>query len=257
MRSDPQLLARIVQNLLSNAIRYTEQGSVTLEARRGGTDVEISVSDTGPGIPAESQSEVFREFVQLDSERAGREGIGLGLSIVDRLAKTLGHEIALESEAGSGTRFSLTLQAAPSTEIRPRSQAGSMTGSKITSLEDTKVVVIDDDTAILEATRATLESWGCSVVLATSADDALEGIALRGEPDAILADYRLRSSETGALAIERIRKAIGRPVPAAIISGEMTPEVLSELDDLGLVHVAKPAAPITLRAILTELLREA
>jgi signal transduction histidine kinase len=249
--TDPQLLARILQNLVSNAIQYTERGRVSLVARRLDDDIEIDVTDTGVGIPAERRREIFEEFVQLDSEGLGRAGIGLGLSIVDRLVRVLGHRIALESTPGRGTRFTLSLPA--SAESAPRPPL--LDTRNPTALDGARVVVVDDDLAVLNATRATLQDWGCSVVVATNTEDALEGIEQRGKPDAILADYRLQRGETGTLAIERIRKAVGRSVPAAVVTGDSTPEILAELADRNLEHVAKPLTPIALRALLTELLQ--
>jgi signal transduction histidine kinase len=249
--SDPQMLRRILQNLLTNAIRYSDHGSVKIAARRVGEHVEITVRDTGRGIPADKREEIFHEFVQLDGESEERVGIGLGLSIVDRLVKMLGHQIELESEVGSGSCFTLRV---PAVTSQAPHAAPPLAGGG-TGLEGASIVVIDDDLAILEGTRDMLHGWGCSVVVASNIDDALKGIEWRGPPDVILADYRLGHGENGIRAIERIRAAVGRRVPAGIITGETTPELITEFATRGLVHVSKPVLPITLRALLMELFR--
>jgi signal transduction histidine kinase/CheY-like chemotaxis protein len=253
VRSDPQLLARILQNLLSNAVRYTARGGIRLEARRVGGEVEIEVADTGSGIPVEQQREVFQEFVQLDAECRGSDGVGLGLSIVDGLVRVLGHRLDLESTPGSGTCFTLTLPAAEVSQ-NPSAERGARTAADLRGI---RVVVIDDDLAVLEGMRTTLRRWGCSVVVAATAEDALEGIAQRGVPDIILTDYRLPEGRTGVGAIDLLREQVGRPVPAAVITGETTREVSAKIAVRGLVQLTKPVAPVTLRATIAELVRPA
>ena len=251
VRSDPQLLSRILQNLLSNAVRYTGQGGIRLEARPVEAGVEIEVADTGVGISAARQREIFKEFVQLDVNGTKNEGVGLGLSIVDGLVRVLGHSLRLESTPELGSRFILTLPMAGIDRSSPVSKGV----RRPADLRDVRLVVIDDDLAVLEGMRTTLRGWGCSVVVAATVEDALEGIAQRGAPDAILADYRLENGHTGVGAIDRLREEIGHRVPAAVITGETSREVATELASRGLVQLTKPIAPVSLRAAIAELVR--
>jgi signal transduction histidine kinase/CheY-like chemotaxis protein len=248
VRSDPLLLARILRNLVDNAIRYTERGAVRVTARADGDHVAIEVADTGPGIPAERRAEVFREFVRLAPDGA-EPGLGLGLAIVERLARALGHELELDSQPGRGTTFRLRAPrvAPPAPVPAPPALA----------LAEPLVVLVDDDLAVLAATREVLEGWGCRVVAAASAGDALEALARRGaKPDAILADFRLGGAGgDGLAAIAAIRAACRAELPAAVLTGETSPSVARRLRDAGLAQLVKPATPARLRALLAQLVR--
>jgi signal transduction histidine kinase/ActR/RegA family two-component response regulator len=249
VRSDPVLLGRILRNLLENAVRYTEHGSVRLEVHVEGERVRVAVADTGPGIPLDRQELVFQEFVRLSSDAATR-GLGLGLAIVDRLARTLAHPLALDSEPGRGSVFELSLERAEPAAAAPGAPAAM-------ALDGRVVVLVDDDLAVLAATRDVLESWGCRVVAASSADEACEAIAVRAlRPDAILADYRLGELDNGLEAIAAIRAACGRDVPAAVLTGETVAAVARRIQERGLAQLVKPVAPARLRALLTELTRD-
>ncbi|RIL08049.1 MAG: hypothetical protein DCC71_00940 [Proteobacteria bacterium] len=249
--SDPILLARVLQNLLANAVRYTNAGSVALRARRDGARLWIEVADTGPGIPADRQREIFSEFYRLDP-RAGDGGLGLGLAIVDRTARLLGHAVQLDSAPGRGSVFRVALPlAAAGTDTTESRAPGAAAG-----LAGRRVLVVEDEPAVLEAMRGLLESWGCRVTPARSvaaATDALSPGA--APPDLIIADYRLGDAETGIDAIERIRRATGVDVPAVLVSGESGRDSLVAIRASGLRHLAKPVPPARLRALLAELLR--
>lgn len=248
VRSDPVLLSRIVRNLLENAVRYTERGDVRVEVRASGSRVFVEIVDTGPGIPLDQQQLVFQEFVRLAPEAASR-GLGLGLAIVERLSRTLGHPLELDSEPGCGSVFRLSLERAEQTEPE-------LAAPVATVLDGRVVVLVDDDLSVLAATRAVLESWGCRVVAASSAYDACEGIALRAlRPAAILADYRLGGLDNGLAAIAAIRTACGREVPAAVLTGETGEAVGRRIRQHGFAQLLKPAAPARLRALLAELMR--
>lgn len=252
VRSDPILLRRILQNLLVNAIRHTDRGRVLIGCRRRGTDWWVEVWDTGPGIPESMRSEIFREFTQLDQKRRS-DGLGLGLAIVDRLAKLLGCRIELDSRVGYGSVF--RVRVAASRKVRdpeqPPADALSTAG-----LSGRRIVVIDDDLRILEGMRVLFERWGCELVLARSISDAIEGLSQRGlTPDLVLADYSLAGGETGIEAIEAIRRSVGTEVPALVITGEADPVVLARVRDAGLVHLTKPVPPARLRAALAFALR--
>ncbi len=252
VRSDPLLLSRILQNLISNAIRHTQQGEVVITARHRTTEIEIEIADTGPGIPIERQQEIFQEFVQLDAEPS--EGLGLGLALVERLTRLLGHDLQLDSEPGRGSVFRLRV---PAAESRP-SPAGSDTVERraASGLEGRLVVLVDDDLSILEALRGTLRLWGCDVVVGKSVEDALDGLLnLARTPDAIMADYCLGNGQTGIQAIGAIRANTGAEIPAVVVTGETTAGVLEEIASKNLPHLVKPVRPHQLRAVLVELLR--
>jgi signal transduction histidine kinase/CheY-like chemotaxis protein len=246
IRSDPVLLGRVLRNLLHNALRYTDDGEVRLAARRIAGSVEIEVSDSGPGIPPERREEIFREFVRLDPDDR-RGGLGLGLSIVERLVRTLGHELELESGPGGGATFRVAVPAA-----RPPPPSVATAGA---GLEGRTVLVVDDDLEALAATRDVLTAWGCRVIAAATGDEAL-AFASRGRwPDAVLADYRLHAGRTGLELVEALRRAVGRPLPAAVLTGETGEAAIAALRSAGLPHLTKPVAPARLRALLAELLR--
>ncbi len=245
-RTDPVLFARIVQNLLGNAIRHTEAGGVELRTFELGRDVVVEVADTGPGIPAERREDVFREFVQLERDRA-HGGLGLGLSIVARSAELLGHRLEIASRPGGGTI--LRVLAASAAPLRPVEPSGE-------SHSRPCVVVVDDDRLVLDALSGLLESWGYEVIGAESPEEALASLARRGDtPSVIVADYRLRNAATGLDAIRAIRGAAGRAVPAVVVTGESGSEPLEAIRASELPFLRKPVPPAKLRALIGELLR--
>lgn len=243
LRTDPALLETILRNLMSNAIRYTRQGEVAVEWRAEGQDVVVTVWDTGIGIPAQHQDDVFREFFQLHNPERDREkGMGLGLAIVDRLTRLLGHPLALRSTPGEGTTFELRVPAAsePAATAAPtveRNDDGAL-----------RVLVIDDEAAVREAMTLLLEEWGYHVLAVESADTALA--VLNQAPQAIVSDYRLRGEATGAEAIRRVQDAWGAAIPALLVTGDTAPERLQAAKDSGYPLLHKPVAPARLRSFL-------
>ena len=256
VRSDPVLLGRILQNLVVNAVRYTREGYVALSATQHDGSVQVQVSDTGPGIPDERREAIFAEFVRLH-EDASVQGLGLGLAIVDRLAKLLGHRIALESLPGRGSNFRVELSAASgdSRGERVESEAAGGVGPGAGALAGRRVLVIDDDLDILIGMRALLEEWGAQVTLAASAEEALESVEMGRPPDVVVADYRLGDA-LGTEVVEAIRRAVSRRVPAIVVTGSSSEELLADVARHGVPHLSKPIAPARLRAALVELLRE-
>jgi signal transduction histidine kinase len=248
VRTDPLLLRRILQNLLVNALRHTEHGRVLVGCRRRGKALRIEVWDTGPGIPEGKRAEIFREFTQLDQKRRS-EGLGLGLAIVDKLARLLECAVELESIVGKGSVFRISVPLCVRGQTALASEARAPAGG---ALSGRMVVVIDDDLHILEAMRVLLEGWGCDLVLARNAQDALDGLARRGrEPDVILADYSLEDGLTGVDAIEAVRKTHGASTPGIIITGETDRAVVDHVRAAGFTHLTKPIPPARLRAALT------
>jgi len=248
--SDPVLLETILRNLISNAIRYTDKGEVAVDCRREDGRICIAVVDTGIGIPQEQQHEIFREFHQLGNpERDRTKGLGLGLAIVDRLAKLLDHGISVDSSPGKGSRFSVELSPGdPAALSFPASPAPEETPGNLAGIV---VVVIDDEADIREAMQQVLEGWGCKAVVAASDQEAEGKLSeLSRTPDVIIADYRLRDNRTGVQAIERLRAQFGRDIPGVIVSGDIAPERLQEAQASGHTLLHKPVAPAKLRAFI-------
>jgi signal transduction histidine kinase len=253
VRSDAILLERILLNFLSNAVRYTESGGVVVGCRREGTKLRVDVYDTGPGIAEGQQRNIFNEFYQLvPKEKGGRDGLGLGLAIVERLGALLDHPIGLESNIGKGSRFSVTVPTVRIPAAGPR-RVTVQTKSPTDALRGKSIVVIDDDMLVLDAMRGLLEQWGCSVLTAKSAQEALEGMD-GGRPDLIISDGHLQEGETGIEAIARLRRALGVPIPAFLISGDISPDRLEEAKAAGHHLLHKPVSPVALRAIVSRLL---
>lgn len=249
--SDPLLLKRVLDNLLSNAFRYTRAGGVLLGCRRRGRELEIQVIDTGVGIHASQQEVIFDEFVQLhNAERDRKQGLGLGLAIVRHTARLLGHPLTLNSRPGRGTCFSLRvplaealLQAPPAAASAPRRAAG------------LGIMVVEDELDVLQGLCNLLEVWGHRVYPGTTALLAcqrhIEASHSGHAPvDLILTDYRLGDGQTGADAIRRIRSYLSRKVPALIITGDTSPERLREAVASGSQLLYKPLDTDQLRAAI-------
>jgi two-component system, sensor histidine kinase len=252
--TDPRLLRRILQNLLSNAVRYTRAGSVRMTARAVAGGVEIAVVDTGPGIALADQALIFEEFRRLvtrsEAEEKGIErGMGLGLAIVQRAARMLDLTVELISAPDEGATFAVTV---PATEPQQRSaDAESERGGA--GVGRATVLVIDNEPAILSGMTAVLEGWGCHVVTAPDGPAALA--AVRRRPiDLLLADYHLADGATGDDVVARVRDACGRRIPAAIITADRTPELKDSLTAAGLAILTKPVKPAQLRALMSRLL---
>jgi signal transduction histidine kinase/CheY-like chemotaxis protein len=255
VESDLMLLERILINLVSNAVRYTERGGVVVGCRRRRNGLRIDVCDTGAGIPEDQRQHIFGEFYQLAGTGLGRSGgLGLGLAIVDRLGRLLGHSVELDSRPGHGSRFSISVPLAAQPPMASETQAPSSTIAD--PARGKRVIVIDDDALVLEGMRGILESWGCQVETAASGDAALAALARDGRrPDLIISDWRLAGSDTGIEAIERLRTAAGAPIPAFVITGDTAPERLREASACGFPLLQKPVSPMALRTTLNRLLK--
>jgi Na+/proline symporter/signal transduction histidine kinase len=249
LRSDRRLLRRLLQNLVSNAIKYTPGGKVLVGCRRRGAQVSIEILDTGLGIPQNKQKTVFREFQRLDQGAKVARGLGLGLSIVQRIARTLDHRLTLVSTPGRGTRFSvLAPRASPlpamSTGAAPRNApAGQLAGLRL--------LVIDNEPAILDGMKRLLEGWGCAVATAPGLDEALQALRTGGEPDVVIADYHLDHGN-GLTAISALRERVSGGVPAILLTADRTPQVREAADALDVHLLNKPLKPGALRALLAQ-----
>jgi signal transduction histidine kinase len=252
--SDPSMLHRILSNLLSNALRYTAGGRVLIGTRRRGDSVRIDVCDNGPGIPAEALDDIFLEFHQLGNpERDRRKGLGLGLAIVKRLAELLGHQIEVRSVPGRGSRFSITL---PLTTAEPIAEpARAETAAWGPTLRDKRVLVLDDDTAVLDAMRALLERWGCSVTTCATPEEAQQRCVPAAAPHLLIVDYRLRHDASGIETIARLQKHCGHRVPALVITGDTAPDRLREAQRSGYPLLHKPVKPPQLHMMMRQILQ--
>ncbi|GHA99825.1 hybrid sensor histidine kinase/response regulator [Modicisalibacter luteus] len=256
--SDTQMLRRIIQNFLSNALRYTQHGRVLLGCRRRGERLSIEVWDTGPGIPESKLTEIFQEFRRLDQASRHKEsekGLGLGLSIADRMSRVLDHPIKVRSWEGVGTLFSVSVPtvAARASDKTAEDIPSRRAGNK---LAGARVICIDNETLILEGMKAMLTGWGCEVFTATSIGGAKSILRhLDSDPDAILADYHLDNEVTGLMALEALAERCQGPVPGIVITADRTDEVAEEIKRAGYQLLLKPVRPAALRALLTRTLQ--
>lgn len=248
--TDQTLLEQILRNYLSNAIRYTEKGEVRITCEAKGESVVIQVIDTGIGIAEEDQQAIFEEFHQLSNpERDRSKGLGLGLAIVQRTAKLLGHAIEIESVPGIGSTFSITLEQAVITE--QADVADSQVESDIVPLNRVLLIVIDDELSIREGTRSLLELWACDVITATDQEEAVEKLRQQNRaPDGIIVDYRLRENRTGIEAINAIHAEYDINILALIMTGDIAVDRLREVNSSGFQVLHKPIAPAKMRAFL-------
>lgn len=248
-RTDPRMLTRILRNLLSNAFRYTREGGILFAARRRREGLEIGVWDSGIGIEPERLEEIFKEFHQiLPKGTGGRQGVGLGLAIVERMARLLGHRIHVRSHFGRGSCFTVVLPLA----MPPERVPADIPLLAPVSFGGLQVLVIDNETVVQESMRALLERWGCRVMTAGSAEEA---VAVCHAADIILADYHLDHGHTGPEAIRDLRGHLGREVPAAILSADRSDEIRTMMLSQSLVMLNKPVRPNRLRALLASLLK--
>lgn len=245
--SDPLLLGRIIGNLCENAIRYTEHGRVLIGCRRRGLTLSMEVWDTGIGIPAGFQEQIFEEFFQVGNpERDRHKGLGLGLAIVQRLARLLRHDLSVRSQPGQGTVFTvnvpLSATCAPITAAQPAQCDLAAKG---------KVLVVDDEPAIADTLAAVLSSWGFEPIAVGSGSDALAALVCRGcDLTAVIADYRLRAEETGAMVLAQIYDHCHRRIPSVILTGDTSPDRMRDAQFAGAVLLHKPVHPADIRQAL-------
>jgi two-component system, sensor histidine kinase len=255
--SDPNLLHRILLNLVSNALRYTREGGVLVACRmrHGGKFVRIEVWDSGIGIAQEHRQDIFKEFFQIgNTERDRGKGLGLGLYIVDRTANLLGYSLELKSRPGTGTRFSIEVPVAASHD--PASQPGALEPQPFDDLSGLTVLVIEDDSLAGRAMGGLLESWGCKVIVVEGLDKAMTHLARGLAPNVIISDYRLRGGENGLDAVHRLCEVIGRTVPACLMSGDTNTELMHLARQAGLTLLHKPVRPAKLRSLIRRLAQE-
>jgi signal transduction histidine kinase/CheY-like chemotaxis protein len=245
--SDQLLLERVLRNLISNAIRYTNQGRILVGCRRGRA-LSVQIWDTGCGIAPSEQARVFDEFYQVEnSERDRNKGLGLGLAIVKRLTVLLGHPLELKSEVGKGSVFKLSL---PIADLETHHEMFSIPNAVPIS-RGGLILVVEDDPMVREAMRSLLTSWDNEVIVAGSGAEALErATECATRPDLILCDYRLRGEENGIDVIDRLRAEYNEDIAAILITGDTASDRLQKARDRGFVVLNKPVARSKLRAAI-------
>ncbi len=248
VNTDRNLLRRLIQNLVSNAIKYTRHGRILVGVRRRGDLAEVQVVDTGIGIASEKLNMVFREFTRLEEGVREAEGLGLGLSIVDRIARVLRLEIRIFSRPGKGTRFSVILPVATAGSTGQEARPGQGLRSAA-ALDGLNVACIDNDQRILEGMRLLLEGWGCNVATYSGLRAIEIGGLVEAAPDVILADYHL-DSDTGLDAIARLRALHGQEIPAVLVTADRSSEVRTAAAKLDVPVINKPVKPAVLRSMM-------
>ena len=248
--SDPALLEQILNNYISNAIRYTQQGYIKINCDLQNDLVNIQVKDTGIGIEAKDQQAIFTEFHQINNpERDRGKGLGLGLAIVERIAGLLDQKINVESAPGQGSTFSIQANSSQATISKHSSIKNTLV--KQNDMPDTTIVVIDDDISVREGTEALLQNWGYDGVVAASTEDAIAQLkSSQKTPHGIIADYRLRGGRTGIEAIQRIHEEYASDIPALIVTGDIAAERLREVNSSGFQLLHKPVPSMKLRAFV-------
>jgi len=254
VRSDPRLLEQIVRNLLSNAVKYTTKGKLLLGCRRSGDKLRIEVWDTGPGIPESELQPIFEEFHQLDNPARERsKGLGLGLTIVQRLADLLGHKIDLRSRLGAGSVFTieLPLGRAEVVEMPP----ANTTETRVGAASHGRILIVEDDPTVREMLQLLFDDEGHRTMVAADGYKALELATQRATaPDLIVADYNLPKGLSGLEMITRLQEKLQLAIPAIILTGDISTDSLREIARHGCVHLNKPVKAKELMRLVQRLL---
>ena len=255
--ADPLLVERIVRNLVSNAIRYTSDGTVLVSCRKRGERLLLQVWDTGPGIGADERQRVFEEFYQVPGQQAvvvaQKKGLGLGLAIVKRLAALMAAPIALSSELGRGSVFTLELPLGKAPRAASRALPGK--GPVGITLEGRLIVIVEDEPAVREGLEVLLVGWGAAILAfeSVAATRAWAESAATGQatPSLVIADYRLEHGETGVGAIQSLRKRFGTDLPAIVVTGSSMTGHDKEALEQNFHLLIKPVLPNKLRAMIS------
>jgi signal transduction histidine kinase/CheY-like chemotaxis protein len=253
VHSDPQLLERILSNLIQNAIKYTRDGGIVVVARTAGSRAHIEVWDTGVGIPAEQLPRVFDEFYQLHNpERDRSRGLGMGLAIVKRLALLLDHPLTIRSRLGQGTMVRLAVPESDPDALQGMSLEAETVPSPIGDART--LLFIDDEENIRDSMRLLLQEWDYEVLVAGTIDEACRLAMHHPEPiHAILSDLRLRNGEDGLMAINAVRATLGYNLPAVLVTGDTSPDQVKRVHDSGHRVLFKPVLPKELFSMLRQL----
>jgi CheY-like chemotaxis protein len=256
VRTDRVMIDAILRNLLSNAVRYTPRGKILLGCRAAGSAVRIEVWDTGVGIPPDQIGNIFDAFYQIGTpDRDNRQGLGLGLSIVQGYAQLLRHPLLVRSQPGAGSVFSV--------EVPPGTSVGAEAARRdeahhgaAWNLQDCRILLIDDDERALDALQTLLSVWGMQVLGARSGAEAAARLTqYKFVPEIIITDFRLQDGETGIAAIDHIRPIIGGDVPVIFVTGDSMVDVRAALGTRYAHLLQKPVAPGKLRVLIRNLRR--
>lgn len=252
IESDPLLFERIVINLLSNAVRYTQRGGVLVAARRRGERVVVEVRDSGPGIPDEAQEMIFEEFYQLQNPARTRgQGLGLGLAIVRRLSELLEHRVTVKSHPGQGAVFAIEVPRADAPDHAHRQAEPENLPERLSM----SVLVIDDDAGSRTGIAGLLASWGCHVLCAATLSEARDAIRQHDRaPALILCDFRLAAVASGIDVLDTLRAELASDIAAALVTGDTDPQVRQMAAARGYPVLHKPVRPARLRALVQQTL---
>lgn len=252
VRSDRRLLRRVLQNFLANALRYTRQGRIVLAVRHRGAEVELQVWDTGPGIPEHHMQQIFDEFHRYQQPFDwGEQGLGLGLSICQRISRLLDHRLNARSRVGGGSMFSILLPRVAAPVLPASSLAAASAPSPVSrtdSLAGMRVLCVDNDQEILDGMRALLGRWQVEVITASTVDQALQKV--EEQPDVMLVDYHLHDRLDGLDTLIAMRDKAGRAIPGALLTADGRDELKRMARDRGYRLLTKPIKPASLRAFL-------
>ena len=254
VRTDVRLLERVLRNLVSNALRYTKRGGILLGCRRRDGLLRIAVWDTGVGIPAERIADIFEEFHRLDVPGQNKDGMGLGLAIVERIAKLLDLNVTVRSTPGRGSMFAVDVPLGDPAHTQPSDTNSELTLAAVT-LAGRTVLVVDDDTEARDALALVMRGWGCTVLdAATPLQAATLASSGKRPPDVIVADFHLEETLTGLDAIARVREVCGGAVPAVVISADRDDKTKAGAIARGHWFLPKPVRVDRLRSLLNHLL---
>ncbi len=259
VHSDSQLLRRVIQNFLSNAIRYTTSGKILMGCRRLKGFLRIEVWDTGPGISESDTTLIFEEFKRLPHHGHEKKGLGLGLAIVDRVSHILDHPIKVTSALGKGSVFSITVPIGKSKPAPAANEQASISTRKVGGLEDLNVLCIDNDPTILKGMATLLRGWKCQVIAASSLADAQTKCPDQ-RPEIILADYQLDNDENGLDTMDQLQSFFepippGTSIPGVLVTAQTGDALVDEVHQRGYQILHKPVKPAALRAMMTKLIK--
>jgi CheY-like chemotaxis protein/anti-sigma regulatory factor (Ser/Thr protein kinase) len=252
--SDTRLLRRVLQNFLSNAVRYTRKGRVLIGCRRRRQAIRIEVWDTGPGIRPEKQAEIFEEFRRLDTQGSGGErGLGLGLTIAERIARVLGHPLTLRSWPGRGSVFAITVPLGDRGAISPPARVSAAYGPD--RMAGSVVMCLENEPAVLFGLQAMLGEWGCEVLAVRDRESALASLSsTRVVPHLLLVDYHLDGGISGIVVAKELQAQWGGEIPSIIITGDHTQDAKRAANAQGYQVLPKPIKPAALRALMNRML---
>lgn len=256
VRTDPRLLDRLIENLVSNAIKYTATGKVLLGCRRLGSNLSIQVWDTGIGIPEDKLASIFEEYYQIDNAAMERRrGLGLGLALVQRIAHLLGHALEVRSTYGKGSVFAVTVPLAH-TARDARGRPPLMPLAPRTPNPAAAVLLVEDDVAVRESLQIFLGLEGCAVTTAGTAEEALALVADGTvRPVIVIVDRNLPGAMNGPSLVKELARILPEAVPAIVLTGDQSAEAAREIAELGAEHVLKPVAPEKLAVLMQRLLK--